>query len=164
MTTIPPVVPPLPRVSPYARNLPVSSATVWLRAGWHDLTRDPLPSLLYGLFVFLLSAALIVGLVLLMLVIIGMDAPSATRGIRALRVQMTDVLRVSKGRETVATGVLASFRGTLATAFFGIAFVVTGFLAAFNRISWAWVALVVVGAFLVFAGPAIVANLRSSFS
>ena len=65
--------------------------------------------------------------------------------------------------ETVATGVLASFRGTLATAFFGIAFVVTGFLAAFNRISWAWVA-VVVGAFLVFAGPAIVANLRSSFS
>ena len=66
--------------------------------------------------------------------------------------------------ERVATGVLASFRGTLATAFFGIAFVVTGFLAAFNRISWAWVALVVVGAFLVFAGPAIVANLRSSFS
>jgi type IV secretion system protein VirB2 len=66
--------------------------------------------------------------------------------------------------ETVATGLLASLRGTLATAFFGIAFVVTGFLAAFNRISWAWVALVVVGAFLVFAGPAIVANLRSSFS
>jgi hypothetical protein len=28
----------------------------------------------------------------------------------------------------------------------------------------AWVALVVVGAFLVFAGPAVVANLRSSFS
>ena len=66
--------------------------------------------------------------------------------------------------ETVATGLLASFRGTLATAFFGIAFVITGFLAAFNRISWAWVALVVVGAFLVFAGPAIVGNLRSSFS
>ena len=66
--------------------------------------------------------------------------------------------------EKVATGILASFRGVLATAFFGIAFVVTGFLAAFNRISWAWVALVVVGAFLVFAGPAIVANLRSSFS
>ena len=66
--------------------------------------------------------------------------------------------------ETVATGLLASFRGTLATAFFGIAFVVTGFLAAFNRISWAWVAMVVVGAFLVFGGPAIVANLRASFS
>ena len=66
--------------------------------------------------------------------------------------------------EGVATGVLSSLRGVLSTAFFGIAFVVTGFMAAFNRISWAWVALVVVGAFLVFAGPAIVANLRSAFS
>lgn len=66
--------------------------------------------------------------------------------------------------EGVATGVLASLRGVFATAFFGIAFVVTGFLAAFNRISWAWVALVVVGAFLVFAGPAVVANLRAAFS
>jgi type IV secretion system protein VirB2 len=66
--------------------------------------------------------------------------------------------------QTVATGFLASLRGVFATAFFGIAFVVTGFLAAFNRISWAWVALVVVGAFLVFAGPAIVANLRTAFS
>ncbi len=66
--------------------------------------------------------------------------------------------------ETVATGFLASFRGTLASAFFGIAFVVTGFFAAFNRISWASVALVVLGAFLVFAGPEIVANLRASFS
>jgi len=66
--------------------------------------------------------------------------------------------------EGVTTGVLASLRGAFSTAFFGIAFVVTGFMAAFNRISWAWVALVVVGAFFVFAGPAIVANLRSSFS
>ena len=66
--------------------------------------------------------------------------------------------------ESVTTGVLATLRGAFSTAFFGIAFVVTGFMAAFNRISWAWVALVVVGAFFVFAGPAIVANLRSAFS
>lgn len=66
--------------------------------------------------------------------------------------------------EAVTTGVLATLRGTFSTAFFGIAFVVTGFMAAFNRISWAWVALVVVGAFFVFAGPAVVANLRSAFS
>ena len=66
--------------------------------------------------------------------------------------------------EAVTTGVLATLRGVFSTAFFGIAFVVTGFMAAFNRISWAWVALVVVGAFFVFAGPAIVANLRSAFS
>ena len=44
-----------------------------------------------------------------------------------------------------------------ATALFGIAFVVSGFLAVFSLISWAWVALVVVGAFLVCAGPAIIA-------
>lgn len=66
--------------------------------------------------------------------------------------------------EGVTTGVLTTLRGAFSTAFFGIAFVVTGFMAAFNRISWAWVALVVVGAFFVFAGPAIVANLRSAFS
>ena len=66
--------------------------------------------------------------------------------------------------EGVATGVLATLRGVFSTAFFGIAFVVTGFMAAFNRISWAWVALVVVGAFFVFAGPAVVANLRAAFS
>ena len=66
--------------------------------------------------------------------------------------------------EGVATGVLAALRGAFSTAFFGIAFVVTGFMAAFNRISWAWVALVVVGAFLVFAGPTVVANLRGAFS
>lgn len=66
--------------------------------------------------------------------------------------------------EGVTTGVLSTLRGAFSTAFFGIAFVVTGFMAAFNRISWAWVALVVVGAFFVFAGPAIVANLRSAFS
>lgn len=69
----------------------------------------------------------------------------------------------SKG-EAVATGLLASLRGTFATVFFGIAFAVTGFLAAFNRISWAWVGLVIVGAFLVFAGPALVSNLKSAFS
>lgn len=66
--------------------------------------------------------------------------------------------------EAVATGLLATLRGTLASVFFAIAFVVTGFMASFNRISWAWVALVVVGAFFVFAGPAIVANLKSAFS
>lgn len=76
---------------------------------------------------------------------------------------LSQAINFSKA-EGVATGLLASLRGVFATAFFGIAFVVTGFLAAFNRISWAWVALVVVGAFLVFAGPTIVANLRAAFS
>jgi len=76
---------------------------------------------------------------------------------------MAQTINFSKA-EAVTTGVLTTLRGAFSTAFFGIAFVVTGFMAAFNRISWAWVALVVVGAFFVFAGPAIVANLRSAFS
>ena len=66
--------------------------------------------------------------------------------------------------ERVATGVLASFRGVLATAFFGIAFVVTEFVRAINLIDEISNGLVVIERSLVFAGPAIVANLRSSFS
>ncbi|AKM09130.1 DUF2189 domain-containing protein [Croceicoccus naphthovorans] len=63
MTTIPPVVPPLPIKQRYARDLPLGAAFEWLRLGWRDLTTHPAPSLLYGLFVFLLSASLVVGLV-----------------------------------------------------------------------------------------------------
>ncbi|HWJ68608.1 MAG TPA: DUF2189 domain-containing protein [Sphingobium sp.] len=63
MTIIPPVVPPLPIASPYARALPPGAAFDWLRAGWRDLVTDPAPSLLYGLVVFLLSAAIIAGLI-----------------------------------------------------------------------------------------------------
>src|SRR3546814_18832860 len=62
MTTIPPVVPPLPIERHYARNLAPGAAFEWLRAGWRDLTANPGPSLLYGFFVFLLSAGLVAGL------------------------------------------------------------------------------------------------------
>ena len=65
MTTIPPVVPPLSRENPYARDLPVGAAFGWLRAGWHDMITQPLPSLLYGFFVLGLSLSIIAGLVLL---------------------------------------------------------------------------------------------------
>jgi uncharacterized membrane protein len=61
MTTIPPIVPPLPVQSPYARDLPAGAAFGWLRAGWRDLTIDPATSLAYGLLVLLLSAAIIGG-------------------------------------------------------------------------------------------------------
>ena len=56
---IPAVVPPLPRENPRARNLPWTTAFGWLRAGWSDLTRNPLPSLLYGLGTFLISALVV---------------------------------------------------------------------------------------------------------
>jgi uncharacterized membrane protein len=62
MTTIPPVVPPLPVRSRFALDLPTRSGFDWLAAGWRDLKTEPGPSLAYGVFVFILSAALVGGL------------------------------------------------------------------------------------------------------
>ena len=62
MTTIPPVVPPLPVKSRFARDLPMGAAFGWLRAGWRDLTTMPVPSLLYGLLVVLLSTFVLASL------------------------------------------------------------------------------------------------------
>lgn len=59
---IPPVVPPLPRPSHHARSLSPGAARDWLRAGWRDLATRPLPSLGYGLVVYLVSASIVVGM------------------------------------------------------------------------------------------------------
>ncbi|AXC50552.1 DUF2189 domain-containing protein [Paracoccus suum] len=53
---IPKVVPSLPRENPYVRSLPGRTALSWLGQGWRDLWANSLPSLLYGLGVFCLSA------------------------------------------------------------------------------------------------------------
>ena len=50
---------PLPLAEQRRRHLPASAALGWLAAGWRDLWRNPLPSLLYGLAVFLISAAVV---------------------------------------------------------------------------------------------------------
>ena len=52
----------LPLAEQRRRNLPAGAALGWLSAGWRDLWSTPLPSLLYGLAVFLLSAAVVWGL------------------------------------------------------------------------------------------------------
>ena len=62
MTTIPPVVPPLPVRSRFAFDLPANAGFDWLAAGWRDLTTEPGPSLAYGVIVFALSAAIVAGL------------------------------------------------------------------------------------------------------
>lgn len=59
---IPKVEPPLPRENPHARNLPWTTAFGWLVAGWRDLWTDSVPSLLYGLGVFLVSVLIVVSL------------------------------------------------------------------------------------------------------
>ncbi len=62
MTTIPPVVPPLPVRSRFALDLPANAGFDWLAAGWHDLKTEQGPSLASGLIVLVLSAAIVAGL------------------------------------------------------------------------------------------------------
>ena len=61
---------PLPAIEPrhqaadrFARNLPRGAAMGWLAAGWADLRTAPAQSLIYGFAVFLVSAAVILGLI-----------------------------------------------------------------------------------------------------
>jgi uncharacterized membrane protein len=62
MTIIPAVAPPLPRERTWHRSLGPSAAFTWLAAGWRDLAVHPLASLSYGVLVFLISIATVIGL------------------------------------------------------------------------------------------------------
>ncbi len=62
MTTIPAVLPPLPREKIWGRDLAPRAAFAWLGAGWRDLKVRPAESLLYGVIVYLVSAATVAGL------------------------------------------------------------------------------------------------------
>lgn len=61
--TIPDTVPALPKTVDHNRHLPASAAFHWLALGWRDLWIRPMPSLLYGLGVALLSLLVIVAMV-----------------------------------------------------------------------------------------------------
>lgn len=56
---IPEVVPPLPVENRHARDLPWQTATDWLKQGWADLWTNPVPSLIYGIAVFLGSVVMV---------------------------------------------------------------------------------------------------------
>jgi len=62
MTTIPAVVPPLPRQHSWKRDIPRGAAFGWLSAGWRDFTIHPASSISYGLLVFLVSVVTVIGL------------------------------------------------------------------------------------------------------
>lgn len=47
------------RANRFARQLPAGAAFDWLAAGWRDLRSDPIPSLGYGLVIFIASVAVI---------------------------------------------------------------------------------------------------------
>lgn len=59
---IPSVEPAQPRPDVRARHLSWRAAFDWLRAGWEDLWTNPLPSLAYGLGVFVASALIVTAL------------------------------------------------------------------------------------------------------
>lgn len=58
---LPTLRPPQRPASPRARHLPARAALYWLAAGWRDLRRAPGPSLAFGVFVTLLSWAVLAG-------------------------------------------------------------------------------------------------------
>ncbi|RKF16519.1 DUF2189 domain-containing protein [Roseovarius spongiae] len=51
--------PPAKPESPYARSLPASAAFAWLSGGWRDFRTHPIQSLAYGVFLVLLSYAIL---------------------------------------------------------------------------------------------------------
>jgi uncharacterized membrane protein len=59
---LPPVMPPLPHDRGWSRHYGPATALEWLIAGWRDLRTIPEPSLVYGVGVFLVSAAIVIGL------------------------------------------------------------------------------------------------------
>ena len=61
---IPPPLPPLRQQGRWSRHLPARTALEWLRDGWQDFRVEPVPSLAYGILVFLASLVIVAGLIL----------------------------------------------------------------------------------------------------
>ncbi len=66
--------------------------------------------------------------------------------------------------ENVGNGIIASLTGNIATIVFTLALIITGFMAAFNKIQWVWFFAVIVGAFFVFGANYIVPALRAALT
>lgn len=92
-------------------------------------------------------------LCLLMVALVGLVATDA----------MAQQVQFSK-MDTLTGSFLTWLKGNPVTAFFTVALIAAGLLAAFNRISWMWVIMICVGAFLAFGASNIVAQLKSIFT
>ncbi len=66
--------------------------------------------------------------------------------------------------DTLGTSFLTWLKGNPITLFFTVALIVTGLLAAFNRISWMWVLMICIGAFFAFGATNIVNQLKAVFT
>jgi uncharacterized membrane protein len=65
MTMIPFIAPPIPTLNKWTRPLTSADPLKWLAQGWQDFMTQPAMSLAYGAFVFVISAALVGGLIAL---------------------------------------------------------------------------------------------------
>jgi len=65
MTMLPSVAPPIPTPNRWARPLNSADPFKWLAQGWQDFKTQPAMSVAYGVAVFLISAALVGGLIAL---------------------------------------------------------------------------------------------------
>ncbi len=63
MTIIPSVSPPVPTPNRWARQLTAADPFKWLSLGYRDFVDQPAPSLFHGFLIFLISVALVWGLV-----------------------------------------------------------------------------------------------------
>src|SRR5262249_15841934 len=63
MTMIPSVVPPFPTQNRWARPLTPADPYKWLALGWRDFKTQGAMSVAYGVIVFLISVALVGGLI-----------------------------------------------------------------------------------------------------
>ena len=62
MSTIPALLPPLPIERAWKKNIAPAAALSWLVAGWRDFATNPVASISYGIFVYLVSIVTVVGL------------------------------------------------------------------------------------------------------
>lgn len=92
-------------------------------------------------------------LCLLVVALVGLVATDAV----AQQVQFSKI-------DTLGTSFLTWLKGNPITIFFTVALIVTGLLAAFNRISWMWVLMICVGAFFAFGATNIVTQLKAVFT
>lgn len=97
--------------SPYARDLPASAALGWLKGGWRDLRAAPWSSLAYGLFLTVVSYAVLWALYASRLLYLALPAISGFLIIGPfLAIGLYEKSRRQAAGETVTLGEMLAFR------------------------------------------------------
>lgn len=98
------------------------------------------------------------------------QAAVAVLAVALLTLHASEVLAQASGTvdfskvDKVGTGFITWLKGNIAIAIFTGAFIICGFMAAMNRISWWWVVMIFVGGFFVFGGSTLVTQMKSALT